>query len=637
MTTHQNTTSIDSQLLFAADNDPKQGFTNPASERDKVSDDTVVRELVQNCLDSGAKNVRFALRPVTALHGLDEYQDAFGSAKQWLGPSEPENGTQIIDRIDEALAALRSGGIPCLVCCDDGDGLDAGALRALYGSGRSTKGSTGRGSVGNGHLTAFAASKLRYVMYASRRADGHGAFGGHAITASHKDRNGDQRSPHGYIRKVADGNAVHRTFDEETGGSVLPDCIRKLTDGLLGPTGTAVVVTAYDPREQYTKHVSTADAVLGSAAHNFAVAVHDGLMEAAFEENGSIETLDRGSLSTRLSSLTAAVPKKRALRTHRTLASGRMIPAAEAKERLGRGVRIWLRPRLDTAETQRPRVSIFRDGMWIEDNVVGYHQPMHFGGTRPFDAVVDLSSSSPGSFGELVRAAEGVSHTQIVPKEITDRERRDELTGKLRALRELISDHAEKISGDADHVSDKLRLLGSSAASHMRRRPKRSPTDGSDLEGEDGRSEGNEEGAGGGGGGAAVQCKTDDRVAAGDTDGIAVTCRPEKDPNGTRGYRMRFESSEELAFGGLVEVVLPAGTDQTSQSRIRPERLRIDKAWIGGTPCAVDKLGRACILGPVSSGDLRVLLDRSSPVSDKDWSLSTIVVSRRKPNKDTAQ
>ena len=224
----------DAELIFAVDNDPPKGFTNTDANRDQVKDEVVIRELLQNALDSGtgSRRVRFVHKRLRSadIFGINAIKSAFALACEYLGDDEPSTGQQMIGRIQRALKRKT---MECLFCCDDGDGIGEAELRSLYGSGRSTKRSAGRGSVGHGHLTAFVPSDLRYVLYGGRRAESDGSlsetFGGHAIVATHIVSNAQgriQHSPDGFIRQNRpDGQDT--LFDFERGGTRIPSGYRR--------------------------------------------------------------------------------------------------------------------------------------------------------------------------------------------------------------------------------------------------------------------------------------------------------------------------------------------------------------------------------------------------------------------------
>ena len=117
---------------------------------------------------------------------------------------------------------------------------------------------------------------------------------------------------------------------------------------------------------------------------------------------------------------------------------------------------MWFRRSIDPGETDRPRVAVFRDGMWIKDNPVGM-EPRNFPDVRSFDAVVDLDSNY--EFGGLVREAEGVSHLEISPKEINDINRRNRLNGFMEELKILLISAATPVGEVEDYEPPELRLF----------------------------------------------------------------------------------------------------------------------------------------------------------------------------------
>ena len=575
-------------LIFAVDNDPPKGFTNTDANRDQVKDEIVIRELLQNALDSGtgARTVRFALSNVAAadVFGLDKYKQAFKHARRYLGADEPPTGQQMIKRIQRALS---KNDIWCLSCCDDGNGIGEEELRSLYGSGRSTKRTVGRGSVGHGHLTAFVPSDLRYVLYAGRRAGSDGTlvetFGGHAIIATHIVGSGKaqtQRSADGFIRhQQPDGQST--LFDYERGGTRIPPTLA--AQMRPGVAGSAVMIAAYKP---VSPTVDPSRLVLAAATRHFLVAVFDGTLSVTFTSvSGTERSLTPEALGPHIETIRPDRYRKAARRTLRTLRDpDSRISDGVVEDALGPGSRVWMRPRLRGDETASHRVSVFRDGMWIQDNTQNYLQPRHFGGTEPFDAVVDLDSSQPGGMGELVRDAEGASHLQITPSELDNP---SQLVERFAKLRDLLKANARKASAGEPYAPPQLRLTGSavSATAMPKRRPKRpDPTLGEDVEHErrvpnepieppnppgpdpdpkpDPGTETDKE-------------KTDQVVRAGNSTGVSTSCRP--DPRDRRLFHVAWSAAGRGFRAGAADLCLavPSGTDQTSRHRIAPGYLTI--------------------------------------------------------------
>ena len=578
------------KLTFAVDNDPPKGFTNTDANRDQVKDEIVVRELLQNALDSGTgpRTVRFVLQDVEAakIFGLNKYKVAFEHARRYLGADEPPTGQQMIKRIQKALGKKD---LLCLFCCDDGAGIGETELRSLYGSGRSTKRTVGRGSVGHGHLTAFVPSDLRYVLYAGRQVGDDGilidTFGGHAIIATHVVGSGKaktQRSADGFIRhQQPDGQST--LFDYERGGTRIPSTLA--SQMRPGATGSVVMIAAYKP---VAPTVNSDRLILAAATRHFLVAVFDGTLSVTFTDaSGTERSLTPEALGIHIESIKPDRHRKAARRTLRTLQDpGSLISNDQVEDALGPGSRVWIRPRLRGDETASHRVSVFRDGMWIQDNTQNYLQPRHFGGTEPFDAVVDLDSSQPGGMGELVRDAEGASHLQITPSELDNP---SQLVERFAKLRDLLTANARRASTGEPYAPPQLRLTGSavSTAALPKRRPKRpeaDPNPGEDIEQERRLPNGppkppsppnpdpdpipDPE---------ADKEKTDQSVRAGNSTGISTSCRP--DPHDPRLFHVAWSAAGRGFRAGAADLCLavPSGTDQTSRHRIAPGYLTIVK------------------------------------------------------------
>ena len=451
------------QLVFAAYNGPQQGFTNNDVDRDRTKDPIVIRELVQNGLDAaGTSVVKVSLRladvPVIEIPHINEYRTAFESARSYLEADEPSTGKHAIDRIH---AALNRNKILCLFCIDDGKGIDPEALRGLYSSGRSTKRSSerSRGSVGNGHLTAFAPSDLRYVLYAGLCADGTATFGGHAILATHRIETTaervEERSHHGYVREDRDQLAL---FAEERAGDHIPRVMSKYLKSqsrqrskyISSETGSVIMITGYNP---VFDRDPDAGLFLGSTAQHFTVAAFDGSLTVDYAYGQeTLETLDSDSISYWVQSIQNGRDKRRTLRTLRTLEMGEQLET----NRIGEGVQIWFRRSIDPDEIDRPRVAMFRDGMWIRDNPNGL-EPRFFPDVRPFDAVVDLDSSR--EFGSLVKEAEGVSHLEINSREITNTRRKRRLNSLMSDLKDLLVKAAVPIGDVEDYEPPELKIF----------------------------------------------------------------------------------------------------------------------------------------------------------------------------------
>ena len=618
--------SAETSLVFGEDHNPKQGFTNLSANRDQVKDDIVVRELIQNALDAGQgkRSVRFLLIDTLRddIPHIAEYIQAFNSAREHCIDGEPSTGKQVIHRIDEALVPADHR-VPCLVCSDDGAGIGESELRSLYSSGRSTKLTSGRGSVGHGHLTAFAPSDLRYVLYAGRCEAMTETFGGHALVATHIVQDSDgreiQKSADGFIRENRlDGQRV--LFDSERGGKTIPEPLKGYVPRARG---SAVMIVGYRPLSD----IDAAELIVSASARHFLVAIFDETLTVSLQTGAgqSVHSkLNRKALRKCFVAMASQRDKKASLRMLSTLeAIGSQLPEEDTAP-LGTGVRIWLRSPLADDETSK-RVSIFRDGMWIENNNSRFLAPRHFPGVQPFDAVVDLSSETEGSFGWLVREAEGASHLQIKPKEIADGDLRRQLTDKMKALRDVISENALRADDAEDYAPPQLRLLGASAkiTAPPRRRPPRYEPDLEDptpVPDEKPLPEGPPSPApptpdphppepvpqprG-------DRDETEKTVKAGNSSGLSTSCRPDLGNAGV--FYVSWNAADGKFHGGNAELrmILPSGTDQTSRHKIAPEHLRITSATFAGRKIkpSRDRPKELRLTRPPASGSVVVQVD----------------------------
>lgn len=190
-----------------------RGFSTHATTQHAGNPEPIVRELLQNGLDAAKEadrgtqdnpaEVVFVIseRPKSDLPGLDAYERAFRAAEELRrerqGGNLSADEKRVIERINGALSANK---IRFLFCRDNGVGL--GDIECVLFEGNTSKGSSGGGSFGVGHMTAFAASDLRYILYAGR-ASAASTAGGHAILAAYAE-GGTLKSADGYYTRDDD-------------------------------------------------------------------------------------------------------------------------------------------------------------------------------------------------------------------------------------------------------------------------------------------------------------------------------------------------------------------------------------------------------------------------------------------------
>ena len=187
------------KLIFPEEHTSDGFASNQTSFHSRGNAEPVVRELLQNCLDARRSEresveVVFTIDqvPVTDLPAHKDYREAFQSARSQrkqhdqLSPKD----VKICERIDEIIEGDQ---VPVLFCRDNGKGIDDNQMNRLLSEGNTDKSDEGAGSVGLGHLTAFAASDLRYVVYGGKTS---GSFtgSGRAILAARMGGGGRKNS-----------------------------------------------------------------------------------------------------------------------------------------------------------------------------------------------------------------------------------------------------------------------------------------------------------------------------------------------------------------------------------------------------------------------------------------------------------
>ncbi len=441
----------EARLVFVKDLGTEDGFAALADEH--VNDEIVIRELVQNALDAqpddeadGVVRVDFVSQrvPSAQMPGIADYRGAFARIGEHLRRSPQDR------RVSERIAeALDEGAVTCLICRDNGKGLDAVRYKKMLnkGSGGNTdEGSSARGSIGVGHLTAIAASRLRYVLYGGIAADGTRMLGGQCFLATHGDADDGiddsgrpvARSHHGCL-------TVEAHADSFIGTDPYP--AHDPPDWLLGDLerGTAVCITAHrslSPRRlDDTQRDPLGAWIAEIVAHHFTVAIEDGLMEVTHENaitGASTAVGGQGTAGTEAfrEALERIRLRQRATRGAKELGAGVNAHAAW---------KVWtegtsLPPRHDLLDGarirwketpgERSRVTLFREGMRISD-AVRRLEAKDFSDQVAFHAVVDAT----GAFGRLVRACETGSHLQVDAGNAPNREG-PQLKSALRALAE---------------------------------------------------------------------------------------------------------------------------------------------------------------------------------------------------------
>ena len=423
--------SDDGELYFGQTHRP-EGFTSAAIAQFDGSAEPVVRELLQNSLDAADQagvpvaEVRFVISEAhrDELPGSSKYITVFKEARRQRrsqsGVKRSQDERMVVERIE---GSSRPATIPLLLCIDNGHGLNGERMDALLTPGNTSKGERGAGSFGLGHHAAFGASDLRYVLYGAKYFNKDESISkiasGHAILASHRDKENVLRAADGYWFKSGDGHlAFNGNYD------CYPDTLpRLLWEHLVGvETGTVVCIVGFNGFRREEDDPTPLNSICRVAASNFSDAIHSGRLRVDVDDDCAGETVtvgpdNLGDVLTRYSQNRRAA-KQGQINGRAAYNAWKTISLGEPLTCHGNGMIRWRL--LDASEGQPTRVHIFRKGMWITSRAPRLSAP-EFSSTWPFDAVLSLDS---GPLEELVRSAEGPEHRGIDTKRLDNKQKK---------------------------------------------------------------------------------------------------------------------------------------------------------------------------------------------------------------------
>ena len=430
----------------------------------------IVRNLIQNALDAAVEAgearsvVHFKVTGIRSrdIPDIDGYERAFREAARDQTRTSGElsdASQQVVDTIDRALHALSTDGYWCLSVLDNGIGLDVKRLNALLGDGAGFKASVATGSYGVGHFAFVPASDLRYVLYGGVQKSGRRVATGCATLAS-RDNFGESHplSAQGYL---VDGfkSGKDGIYDFMTETSIPAVIDAGLTEiRTRWKHGSAIVILAFNYfGDDQVRPLW--DIVSKISAYNFNAAIqHDRLVVEVDEDDvlgdadkvgvqrldahsirGILELESESERSARKNSFFEGLrPSGRhAHSAYQTLEKGDRHRVATAAGIVD--VRL-----LKPAPTSNTRVDLYRNGMWIKDDVVGLRRA-DFADRPPFHAVLLLDASVDNQFHRLVRKAEGPMHNELALKRLAKKERE--------TLKKALRDTAEWIKGEIPAVS----------------------------------------------------------------------------------------------------------------------------------------------------------------------------------------
>ena len=595
------------------------GFTTNVTSRQAGEPDPVVRELLQNSLDAAIREAHrefaevhftIATRPLTDLPGYESYIEAFRSAKAELKSPTTHDVRSAVARIDEVL---RRKEMTVLFCRDNGIGLDSNRMKALLSEGQSDKATQGAGSFGLGHLTAYAASDLRYVLYGGKR-NGTEIVSGHTILASHKKRNA-RRSAHGYWRTPTDFFSLEDGNFPRSAPPLLRDEINQIKS-----SGSIVAIAGFNYFHE-DQPDQALDDICRVAALNFLGAIWERKMivHVHDQDTGRAETVDAGSLQRLLAPIRKQqrapaagwLPGQQGYRAWQTLADGSVLDT-----KIDRSVRVILRS-LDPNASERSRVQIFRDGMWITNREPELSTGA-FSGVKPFDAVVLLSDADPDDhteFYDLVRNAEGPEHRGLTKRRELPRAQRSQLRDMLRQVAERLKQEAGEIDagggyappGFAVFSSDALRQA--SAVPRVRYRPLQTETGSDEPATDSAGAEASSDQSSDSSGQRTGKRHQRRAPAAGTAVRIRRTIVPEIEADGTiRRLSAVMKVDEAIGTGSdlALRVFVESGSDETCEQPLSPVWQPVRSVRLNGT--VIDAVDQIEIAIPSNAEELEIEL-----------------------------
>ena len=443
-----------------------EGFTSAGisqfNDRDIPS---AVRELIQNSLDAAMEIgrrpavVRFVVEnhPLESVPGLDGYKAAFESART---KHKPGDG-QAADIIADIAEGLKAKTMPFLFVEDNGVGLDPKRMDALLGDGVNVKGGDEAiGSYGNGHLTVFCLSRLRYVLYGGVVASGSMTASGHAILASHTGGDGRRLSKDGFYAATLSGKeGVPNTYPRDAQiRPILKDRLETIRNDFGSGTVIAVPGFNYFGGDQPEP---IAEEIRKVAALNFFPAIHEGNLEIRVSESGADSVLAQSELEGYIKQqeeerarggMSGFPTGAKAAASYQTFLDGGEHSVAVA----GGDIRLLLREGADRG-VKMTRVAFCRNGMWITDQV-GMLSKSQFDGKAPFDALLLADVGGCKKFHDLMARAEGRLHIDLNPRRLLKVADRESLRAAFKSVRDFLLRTVKDSENEEFEPSDFYRI-----------------------------------------------------------------------------------------------------------------------------------------------------------------------------------
>ena len=430
----------------------------------------IVRELIQNSLDAAVVAagedtaiMRFQIDGITRrqIPDLKGYKKAFEKAVEYQTKisdgKPPDAAQQVIEHIRDGLANLKSGKAMLLSVMDNGIGLDTKRMNSLLGDGSSAKSGDSSGSYGVGHLAPMALSDIRYMLYGGVTQNGSRIVSGRTVLASHPGQ-GKLNAAQGYLidcfRDGLDGNLYD--FISAPHPRVVTDRI-DLISSEWGH-GSVVMIPVFN---NFRSGASLWEVVSKVAAYNFCAAIHQGKLLIEVNDVKETRKLDKAAL---VNVLEQDKERTRAARSDSFFEGLR--PSGQNAYSILRTLADRPRQRVEVSGsaaylslmtpslTGNTRVDLFRNGMWITDDVFALRRA-DFADRQPFHAVIEVEAKESGELHKLIRKAEGPMHDTLSFSLLSTTEK-ERLRKSLRQIADRIKEQVQKVGNEGYAVDDFL-------------------------------------------------------------------------------------------------------------------------------------------------------------------------------------
>lgn len=429
----------------------------------------IVRELIQNSLDAAVVEagedtaiMRFRVDSISRrqLPDVGGYKKAFEKSVKYQtdisGGELPDAAQQVVNQIKEGINNLETGKATLLSVMDNGIGLDTKRMNSLLGDGSSAKSGESSGSYGVGHLAPMALSDIRYMLYGGVTEDGKRIVSGRAVLASHPGC-GKLNAAQGYLiddfRNGLNGNLYDFS-------ACHPEVVTNRINQVVSEWGHGSVVMM-PVFNDFRSDRSLCEVVSKVAAYNFCAAIQQGKLIIEVDDSTERRKLDRDTLEGVLAQdkdLTRAARSdsffeglrpsgQNAYSILRTLAD---YPRKRVEVSSGAAYLSLMLPSM----TGNTRVDLFRNGMWITDNVFALKKA-DFANRQPFHAVIEIEAKESGDLHKLIRKAEGPMHDTL-SFALLSRKEQAELRKSLRQLADRIKKQVPEIGTEEYRIDDIL-------------------------------------------------------------------------------------------------------------------------------------------------------------------------------------